>query len=66
MNEKYACSEVSKPFLLLIPKAKNINVDNGRSSDLLPFMNAFPIDQWQKCCSKRFTGAHSSGYCSGI
>jgi len=26
----------------------------GRSSDLLPFLNAFPNNQWQKCCSKRW------------
>jgi hypothetical protein len=33
-------------------KQKSINVENGRSSDLLPF-ERLPENQWQKYCSKR-------------
>ncbi len=50
-NEKfkneYIQKSTSRLFLLLIPKAKKLKNENGRSSDLLPLLNAFPM--WLIC-----------------
>ena len=40
-KEDARIKDVSKLFLLLFPKAKT-KFDDGRSSDLLPYLNAFP------------------------
>ena len=40
---KNAHTNSAHTLLLLIPRAKNVVVGYGRSSDLLPCLNAFPF-----------------------
>ena len=52
---------MSPTLFAINPESKNIYAENGRSSDLLPLLNAFPNNQWQKCCSKHFLEHTAAG-----
>ena len=46
---KNAHTNSAHTLLLLIPRAKNVVVGYGRSSDLLPWLNAFPKTFFSSC-----------------
>ena len=46
---KNAHTNSAHTLLLLIPRAKNVVVRYGRSSDLLPWLNAFPKTFFSSC-----------------